>query len=82
MPDVTVVQRALLSVYDKEGIVPFAQFRHQQGVELIASGGTAQHLAQAGIPVTPIEQYAASPPLLDGRVKTLHPKVHAGLLAD
>lgn len=82
MPDVTVVQRALLSVYDKEGIVPFAQFLHQQGVELIASGGTAQHLAQAGIPVTPIEQYAASPPLLDGRVKTLHPKVHAGLLAD
>lgn len=82
MSDVTVPQRALLSVYRKEGILPLAQALHQCGVQLIASGGTAQHLMQAGLSVTLVEDFAGSPSLLDGRVKTLHPKVYAGLLAD
>jgi len=82
MIDVTVPQRALLSVYRKEGILPLAQTLHQHGVQLIASGGSAQYLTQAGLPVTLIEHFAQTPSLLDGRVKTLHPKVYAGLLAD
>lgn len=73
--------RALISVYDKRGIVDFARTLHEAGVELISTGGTARTLAEAGLPVTPIEHVTGFPEMLDGRVKTLHPKVHGGLLA-
>jgi phosphoribosylaminoimidazolecarboxamide formyltransferase/IMP cyclohydrolase len=74
------VQRALLSVYDKTGLVPFAQALRQAGVELISTGGTATALKAAGLPVTDLSAYTGFPEMLDGRVKTLHPKVHGGLL--
>lgn len=76
------VQRALLSVYDKAGLVALGQALHGLGIELLASGGTAKALTEAGIPVTPIETFTGAAEALGGRVKTLHPKVHAGLLAD
>ena len=74
--------RALLSVTDKSGIVEFARGLHQMGFELVSTGGTAEVLAGAGLAVTPIDQVTHFPEMLDGRVKTLHPFVHAGLLAD
>lgn len=73
--------RALLSVYDKTGLVEFAQELHAQGCELIASGGTAKAIAAAGLPVTTVEAYTQSPEILGGRVKTLHPAIHGGILA-
>ncbi len=73
--------KALLSVSDKNNLVPFAQALHAAKVELIASGGTARLLEQAGLPVTTIEDFTGSPEILDGRVKTLHPRVHGGILA-
>lgn len=73
--------RVLLSVSDKSGLVEFAQRLHDAGGELIASGGTARTLAQAGIPVTEVEQVTGSPEILGGRVKTLHPAIHGGILA-
>ena len=72
--------RALLSVSDKRGIVPFAQGLVQLGWEIISTGGTAQVLSAAGVPVVPIDQVTGFPEILDGRVKTLHPMVHGGLL--
>jgi phosphoribosylaminoimidazolecarboxamide formyltransferase/IMP cyclohydrolase len=75
------VRRALISVSDKSGLVPFARALAQRGVEIISTGGTASALQHAGIPVTPIDQVTGFPEILDGRVKTLHPAVHAGLLA-
>jgi phosphoribosylaminoimidazolecarboxamide formyltransferase/IMP cyclohydrolase len=72
---------ALLSVSDKTGIVEFAQALHTLGVRLISTGGTAKLLAEAGLPVTEVAEVTAFPEMLDGRVKTLHPKVHGGLLA-
>lgn len=75
------IAQALLSVSDKSGIVAFAQGLHALGVRLLSTGGTARVLAEAGIPVTEIGAYTAFPEILDGRVKTLHPKVHAGILA-
>src|SRR5215471_20781442 len=78
----TKIRRALLSVYDKTGLVELAKGLHELGVELVSSGNTAQALEQAGIPVTRVEQVTGSPEMLDGRVKTLHPKIHGGLLAD
>jgi phosphoribosylaminoimidazolecarboxamide formyltransferase/IMP cyclohydrolase len=74
------IQRALLSVYDKTGLVPFAQALAQAGVELISTGGTAAALQQAGLTVTELSAYTGFPEMLDGRVKTLHPKIHGGLL--
>ena len=74
--------RALLSVYDKTGIVEFAQSLHELGVELVSSGGTAAAIAGAGIPVTDVAELTGVPAILDHRVVTLHPKVHGGLLAD
>src|SRR5437868_3607134 len=74
------VQRALLSVSDKSGLVPLAQALAAAGVELISTGGTAKALRQAGLNVTDLSAYTGFPELLDGRVKTLHPKVHGGLL--
>lgn len=75
------VRRALISVSDKEGIVGLAQRLHALGVELISTGGTSKTLQGAGIPVTPISDVTGFPEILDGRVKTLHPNIHAGLLA-
>ena len=72
---------ALLSVSDKTGIVEFAQALHAQGVRLLSTGGTAKLLAQAGLPVTEVSEITGFPEMLDGRVKTLHPKIHGGLLA-
>ena len=72
---------ALLSVSDKTGLVPFAQGLHALGVRLLSTGGTARALADAGIPVTEIAAHTGFPEILDGRVKTLHPKVHGGILA-
>src|SRR5512135_709903 len=74
------VQRALLSVSDKSGLVPLAQALGAAGVELISTGGTAKALREAGLTVTDLSAYTGFPEMLDGRVKTLHPKVHGGLL--
>ncbi len=73
--------RALLSVYDKTGLLDLSRALHDLGWELIASGGTAKALAGAGLPVTTVEAFTRSPEILDGRVKTLHPAVHGGILA-
>ena len=72
---------ALISVSDKTGIVEFAQALHAFGVELLSTGGTARLLADAGLPVTEVADHTGFPEMLDGRVKTLHPKIHGGLLA-
>src|SRR5688572_10389048 len=74
------IQRALLSVSDKSGLVPLAQTLAQAGVELISTGGTAKSLREAGLTVLDLSAYTGFPEMLDGRVKTLHPKVHGGLL--
>jgi len=76
------VRRALLSVYDKTGLTELAEGLHKLGVEIVSTGSTAQRIADAGVPVTPVEELTGFPECLDGRVKTLHPSVHAGLLAD
>ncbi|MBF0528747.1 MAG: IMP cyclohydrolase [Deltaproteobacteria bacterium] len=74
------IQRALISVTDKDGIVEFAQALNKFGVEILSTGGTAKALAQGGVKVKEVADYTGFPELLDGRVKTLHPKVHAGIL--
>ena len=74
--------RALLSVWDKTGLVELAHGLHDLGWELVASGGTATALAGAGLPVTAVEEVTGSPEMLGGRVKTLHPAIHGGILAD
>jgi phosphoribosylaminoimidazolecarboxamide formyltransferase/IMP cyclohydrolase len=76
------IKRALLSVYDKTGLVELAQALHGAGVQIVSTGSTAKTIEAAGVPVTQVEQLTGFPETLDGRVKTLHPKVHAGLLAD
>jgi phosphoribosylaminoimidazolecarboxamide formyltransferase/IMP cyclohydrolase len=76
------VRRALLSVYDKSGLVELASALHAAGVELVSTGSTAGTIASAGVPVTRVEDLTGFPECLDGRVKTLHPRVHAGILAD
>jgi phosphoribosylaminoimidazolecarboxamide formyltransferase / IMP cyclohydrolase len=76
------IRRALISVYDKTGLVDLASGLHAAGVDIVSTGSTAKNIAAAGIPVTPVEDVTGFPEVLDGRVKTLHPKVHAGLLAD
>lgn len=75
------IKRALISVSDKTGLIPFAQFLIKQGVELLSTGGTARMLAEAGIKVTDVASYTGFPEMMDGRIKTLHPKVHGGILA-
>ncbi len=74
------IHRALLSVSDKTGLIPLAQVLAQAGVELISTGGTAKTLREAGIPTTDLSAYTGFPEMMDGRVKTLHPKIHGGLL--
>jgi phosphoribosylaminoimidazolecarboxamide formyltransferase / IMP cyclohydrolase len=73
-------KRALLSVSDKRGLVELARGLHALGVEMLSTGGTAKLLAEAGLPVTQVSDYTGFPEMLDGRVKTLHPKIHGGLL--
>jgi phosphoribosylaminoimidazolecarboxamide formyltransferase / IMP cyclohydrolase len=75
------VRRALLSVSDKTGIVDFARGLAELGVELVSTGGTARELTDAGLEVRAIDDYTGFPEIMDGRVKTLHPKLYAGLLA-
>jgi phosphoribosylaminoimidazolecarboxamide formyltransferase/IMP cyclohydrolase len=75
------IQRALLSVSRKEGVVEFARALHALGVHLLSTGGTATLLQAAGIPVVAVSDYTGFPEILDGRVKTLHPRIHAGILA-
>jgi hypothetical protein len=74
------ISRALLSVSDKTGLIPFAQTLAAAGVELISTGGTAKALRDAGLAVKDISDHTGFPEMMDGRVKTLHPKVHGGLL--
>mmetsp|Transcript_53887 Transcript_53887/g.135411 ORF Transcript_53887/g.135411 Transcript_53887/m.135411 type:complete len:611 (-) Transcript_53887:1040-2872(-) len=90
MPSITAVvgtdaprkiERALLSVFDKAGVVEFGQFLAEGGVHLLSTGGTYKKLQEAGVPVQEVSDYTGSPEILDGRVKTLHPKIHGGLLA-
>src|SRR6476646_8222404 len=76
------VRRALISVYDKTGLAELALGLHDAGVDIVSTGSTAKTIAGAGVPVTAIEEVTGFPEVLDGRVKTLHPHVHAGLLAD
>ncbi|TQC46786.1 bifunctional phosphoribosylaminoimidazolecarboxamide formyltransferase/IMP cyclohydrolase PurH [Rhodococcus sp. WS4] len=82
MSERKAVRRALVSVYDKTGLVELATGLHKAGVELVSTGSTAAKIADAGIPVTPVEALTGFPECLEGRVKTLHPRVHAGVLAD
>ena len=76
------VRRALIGVSDKAGLLELATGLHEAGVEIVSTGGTAKAIADAGVPVVPVEQVTGFPESLEGRVKTLHPSVHAGLLAD
>ena len=76
----TTKRQALISVSDKTGIVELAETLSRIGIELLSTGGTARMLKDAGLPVTEIGDYTRFPEMLDGRVKTLHPKVHAGIL--
>ena len=76
------IRRALVSVYDKSGLTELAKGLHDAGVAIVSTGSTAKTIAGAGVPVTPVEELTGFPEVLDGRVKTLHPRVHAGLLAD
>ncbi len=80
-PDLIKPRRSLLSVFDKEGLIPFAQKLQDYGIELVSSGGTAMHLRDAGLEVTDVSEVTKSPSILGGRVKTLHPAIHGGILA-
>src|SRR5476651_1751005 len=80
LPHMAKIQRALISVSDKTGLLPFAQVLAKAGIEIISTGGTAKTLREAGITVKDISEHTGFPEILDGRVKTLHPKVHGGLL--
>ena len=82
MSELTRVRRALLAVYDKAGVAELARELIAMGVTIVSSGGTARTLREAGLDVTPVEDVTGVPEMLDGRVKTLHPGIHAGLLAD
>lgn len=74
------IRQALLSVSDKSGIVEFAQGLVKRGVKLLSTGGTAKLLAENGVPVTEVSDYTGFPEMMEGRVKTLHPKIHGGIL--
>ena len=75
------MKRALLSVWDKAGLVELARGLSTLGYELVSTGGTARALSEAGLPVTSVAQVTGFPEILDGRVKTLHPAIHGGILA-
>jgi len=76
------VRRALISVYDKTGLDVLAPGLHAAGVEIVSTGSTAATIRALGVPVTPVDEVTGFPEILGGRVKTLHPHIHAGLLAD
>ena len=76
------IRRALVSVYDKTGLEELAQGLHAAGVEIVYTGSTAKKIADAGVPVIEVEQLTGFPEVLEGRVKTLHQRVHSGILAD
>ena len=78
--DLGRVRRALISVSDKRGVLDLARGLHELGVELLSTGGTAKMLREADLPVREVADYTGFPEMLDGRVKTLHPKIHGGLL--
>ncbi len=80
MQQLRPIRRALLSVSDKTGVVEFAKALSHRGVELLSTGGTAKLLAEQGLKVTEVSDYTGFPEMMDGRVKTLHPKVHGGIL--
>ncbi|TMK63646.1 MAG: bifunctional phosphoribosylaminoimidazolecarboxamide formyltransferase/IMP cyclohydrolase, partial [Actinobacteria bacterium] len=80
-PGAVRVRRALLSVSDKRGLVDFARGLSELGIEIVSTGGTARELSEAGIGTRPIDEYTGFPEILDGRVKTLNPRIYAGLLA-
>ena len=80
-PDCIKIRTALLSVSDKTGIIELAQALVSQGVRLLSTGGTHKAIAAAGLPVTDVSDVTGFPEIMDGRVKTLHPTVHGGLLA-
>jgi phosphoribosylaminoimidazolecarboxamide formyltransferase/IMP cyclohydrolase len=82
MSERKLIKRALISVFDKTGVIDLARDLSAAGVELVSTGSTAARIAEAGIPVTKVEDLTGFPEILDDRVKTLHPKVHAGMLAD
>lgn len=74
------IKRALISVSNKKGLIEFAKALKERGIEILSTGGTAKHLRDAGIFVKDVSEHTGSPEMLDGRVKTLHPKVHGGIL--
>ena len=74
------IHRAIISVTDKTGVVEFAKELSAAGVEIISTGGTAELLKRSGVSVIPISSYTGFPEMLDGRLKTLHPKIHGGIL--
>ena len=76
------IKRALISVYDKTGLEELARALGQAGVEIVSTGSTAKRIADAGVSVTEVADVTGFPEVLDGRVKTLHPRVHSGILAD
>src|ERR1700704_2250207 len=76
-----MIKQALISVSDKTGVLEFARALSAMGVNILSTGGTAKLLADAGLKVTEVADYTGFPEMLDGRVKTLHPKIHGGLLA-
>lgn len=80
--DALPIKRALLSVTDKSGLAEFASFLVEKGVELVSTGGTRKMLQDAGLPVTLVSEVTDFPEILGGRVKTLHPNIHGGILAD
>src|SRR5678809_1062677 len=75
-----MIRRALVSVSDKRGVVELSRALHELGVEILSTGGTASALSAAGIAVKQVSAHTGAPEILDGRVKTLHPKIHGGLL--
>ncbi len=75
------IKRAIISVSDKKGVVDFAKELNSMGIEIISTGGTAKTLKESGIPVKDVSEYTGSPEMLGGRVKTLHPKIHGGILS-
>ena len=81
MSDFLPIRRALISVSDKSDLIPFAKSLVEMDIEIISTGGTARALGEAGIEVIPIDRVTGFPEMMDGRVKTLHPKIHGGILA-
>src|SRR5689334_12982971 len=80
MSDIVSIQRALISVSDKTGLVPFARALAERGVEILSTGGSAKALREAGVPVKEVSEHTGFPEILDGRVKTLVPQIHGGIL--